>query len=280
VFALIVRDVEGGRADVVTPYGYGGPVGAGAQPPYERFWEEYERWCAAGRIVTTFIRFHPLFANHRHAGPRAAVELLAGTVAWRLDQGDPAVRMHRHHRRTVRKAESAGVETTVSVAPERLDRFVRFYELTMERRDAADFYYFPREYWKALEIGLRERIVLFEAADDAALLCLAAPPWLHYHLGASGDEGRTRGSSNLLFLEAARWAAAHGCTRFHLGGGVGGRDDSLFEFKRRFDPEGVLEAAIGKVVHDEAAYRGLAGADAGVEGFFPAYRALPSTVRA
>jgi len=35
--------------------------------------------------------------------------------------------------------------------------------------------------------------------------------------------------------------------------------------------------AVGKAIHDEEAYRGLAGADAGVDGFFPAYRA---TVRA
>ena len=84
----------------------------------------------------------------------------------------------------------------------------------------------------------------------------------------------------MLFLEAARWGAAQGFTRFHLGGGVGGRADSLLEFKQRFDPGGALEAAVGKAVHDEAAYRALAGSDAGLEGYFPAYRAPASTVRA
>ena len=61
---------------------------------------------------------------------------------------------------------------------------------------------------------------------------------------------------------------------------MGGRVDSLFEFKQRFDPGGVLESAVGKAVHDEAAYRMLAGDDAGFEGHFPAYRAPASTVRA
>jgi hypothetical protein len=276
ILACIVREVDGGRADVVTPYGYGGPLAAGAEPPIERFWDEYERWCAENDIVTSFFRFHPLYANHRDPGPRMRVEPLAGTIAWRLDQGDPAERMHRHHRRLVRKAE--GLETTRSVAPERLDRFVGLYEETMDRREAADFYYFPREYWKALETTLRDRVVLFEARGEAALLCLTGPGWLHYHLGASSEEGRKGGASHYLFLEAARWAAASGYTRFHLGGGVGGRADSLFEFKRRFDPEGVLPAAIGKAVHDEDAYRELAGADAGLDGYFPAYRA--STVHA
>jgi hypothetical protein len=276
VFACIVRDVDAARADVVTPYGYGGPVAAGSEPPVARFWEDYERWCAERGVVTSFFRFHPLYANHRNAGPRVRVEPLAGTVAWQLDDRDPAERLHRHHRRLVRKVE--GSEASITPAPARLDGFVRLYEETMERRDAADFYYFPREYWRALETTLRERVVLLQLGDDAALLCLTSPSWLHYHLGASSEEGRKSGAGHFLFVEAARWAASNGYTRFHLGGGVGGRADSLFEFKRRFDPGGVLEAAVGKAVHDEAAYRELAGDDAGLDGYFPAYRA--STVHA
>jgi lipid II:glycine glycyltransferase (peptidoglycan interpeptide bridge formation enzyme) len=253
---------------VITPYGYGGPIGAG-------FWEPYDDWCRANVVVTTFIRFHPLYANHRDAPPNVTVEALAGTVAWRLDEdGDLFERMHRHHRRVVRKAVVAGVEATATVGPEDLESFVRLYEQTMERRAAADFYYFPPAYWRALETDLREHVVLFEAGQDAALLCLAAPPWLHYHLGASSDSGRKLGGGTLLFLEAARWAQELGYTRFHLGGGVGGARDSLYEFKLRFDPGGELEAAIGKAIHDEQAYHKLAGAAAGVDGFFPAYRSL------
>jgi hypothetical protein len=277
VFTCIVRDVDG-RTDVVTPYGYGGPISA--EEEVGGFWDEYERWCAENGVVTSFIRFHPLFANHRLAGPRVHVERLAGTVAWRLEGSDPAERMHRHHRRLVRKAEADGVEASVSVAPASLAPFVRLYEETMRRRGAADYYFFAPEYWNVLETDLREQVVLFEAGEEAALLCLAGDRWLHYHLGASSDEGRARGASHLLFLEAARWGAAAGRTRFHLGGGVGGRADSLFEFKQRFDPGGVLEAAVGKIVHDESAYRELGGDAHELAGFFPAYRAPASTVRA
>ena len=151
--------------------------------------------------------------------------------------------MHRHHRRVVRKAVTAGVEATAQLAPESLAGFAALYEQTMERQEADGFYYFPPEYWRALETSLRGHVVLFEAGDDAKLLCLHAPPWLHYHLGASSDAGRKLGASTLLFLEAARWAQELGYTRFHLGGGVGGARDSLYEFKLRFDPGGELEAA-------------------------------------
>jgi hypothetical protein len=55
---------------------------------------------------------------------------------------------------------------------------------------------------------------------------------------------------------------------------VGGREDSLWEYKRRFAPGGEREAWIGKMVHDEPAYLELAGAESlELGGFFPAYRA-------
>jgi hypothetical protein len=54
---------------------------------------------------------------------------------------------------------------------------------------------------------------------------------------------------------------------------VGGQEDSLLEFKRRFDPEGTRQFAVGKAVHDPDAYRELSNrAEVSLEGFFPAYR--------
>jgi serine/alanine adding enzyme len=260
VFPCIVRELDGTR-DVTGAYGFGGPVGNSS------FYEPYEAWCREHGIVTTFTWFHPRFANHRYS--RFHVEPRGGTVAWRIDEGDLFEGLHRHHRRAARKAEAAGIETRIIVAPPDLEPFAQLYERTMAEKGATGFYYFPEEYWRAL--ANRDWLVLFEALDHtgtrAALLGLASPPWLHYHLGASE---RTGGANNLLFLEAARWAQSNGYERFHLGGGVGGADDSLLEFKLRFDPDGLIESAVGKAIHDDDAYRRLGGE--GFDGFFPAYR--------
>jgi hypothetical protein len=152
--------------------------------------------------------------------------------------------------------------------------FVPLYEDTMRRAGATAFYFFAPAYWDALE---RAGVVRFEARLEdvlvASALCLASPPWLHYHLGASSDEGRRIGAMTLLFLEAATWARGRGYERFHLGGGVGGREDSLHEFKRRFDPGGLVDVAVGKAVHDAETYARLSGGNASLDGFFPAYRA-------
>ena len=251
--------------DVVTPYGYGGPVGGDAS-----FWPAYEEWARERGVVCTFVRFHPLYANQRDAPIH--VEPLAPTVAWRLEADrDLLAGLHFKHRNKVTKAEKAGATVTQH---DGLGEFVPLYEDTMRRLDADDFYLFSPDYWERLAALPLAR---FDAAIDrevvASALCLATPPWLHYHLSGTTDTGRSTGSSTLVLLEAARWAQERGFERFHLGGGLGGRQDSLHHFKARFDPEGLVDAAVGKAIHDEDAYRELSGGDAGYDGFFPAYRA-------
>jgi len=259
-FAGIERDEP---RDVVTPYGYGGPTADG-------FWDAYEEWARERGVVTTFVRFHPLYGNQR--GAPIHVDELAPTVAWRLDPDrDLLAGLHFKHRNKVTKAENAGATVTQH---DGLGEFVPLYEDTMRRVNADDFYFFEPAYWERLgELPL----VRFDAGIDgevvASALCLATPPWLHYHLSGTTDAGRTTGSSTLVLLEAARWAQANGYERFHLGGGLGGKEDSLHHFKARFDPEGLVPAAVGKAIHDEDAYRRLSGgSEVTFEGFFPAYR--------
>jgi serine/alanine adding enzyme len=259
-FAGIERDDP--ARDVISPYGYGGPTGPG-------FWNPYEDWARERGLVSTFVRFHPLLANQQ--GAPIHVEQLAPTVAWRLGEDrDLLAGLHFKHRNKVRKAENAGATVTAASG---LGGFVELYEDTMRRIDADPFYLFEPAYWDRLgELPL----VRFDAAIDgegvASALCLPSPPWLHYHLSGTTDTGRSTGSSTLVLLEAARWAQGEGYERFHLGGGLGGKADSLHHFKARFDPEGLVEAAVGKAIHDEDAYRELSGGAAGYDGFFPAYR--------
>lgn len=268
VMTCIVRAIPGTDAyDVTTPYGYGGPVGNGD------FQQAYERWCGERGIVSTFLRFHPLFENYRGA-PYATYA--SPTVGWPLE-GDLLAGMHGKHRNVVRKAKKVGVTVEATPAPDDLSAFVSLYEQTMRRQDAAGYYFFSPDYWERLS-ALLDRLVRLDAVAEgeivASALCLRGDRWLHYHLGATADSARDLGASNLLLYEAARWGQGQGLEEFHLGGGAGAKEDSLFAFKQRFSPNGRREFWVGKLVHNEEAYRRLSGgADVDIAGFFPAYRA-------
>lgn len=279
VFPVLVRPVPGGSLfDVTSPYGYGGPVGFGASPPWDEFHADYARWCEDMGVVTTFVRFHPLYGNRLHPAPAEEVELLAGTVAWTIAQGrDLGTGMHKEHRRSVRAAQAAGLRVTVRRSDaDGLSTFRQLYESTMRGLEADNFYVFPDAYWQVLHEQLASSTRLAEARGEAgevlaAALLFACKPWLHYHLSASTEEGRRQGATTLLLLEVARYAQDDGYEIFHLGGGRGGSADSLLRFKTRFDPGGLRPAALGKQVHDLVAYRRLAGTDS-VSGYFPRYR--------
>jgi serine/alanine adding enzyme len=268
VFPCVVRSDP---TDIVTPYGYGGPLALGDAPP--AFAEAYQAWCERRGVVSSFVVFHPLFGN---GGAPFRTSALAGTVAWPLDGGDLLAAMHSHHRRVVRRARER-LQVAIDPAPTDLDEFVAVYEHTMRRSDASAFYFFDAPYWDALLEGVPlVRVDVREPGGEllSSVLGMGEPPFLHYHLGGTADAGRKAGASHLALYSLARWGQEHGYTRLHLGGGVGGRDDSLLEFKRRFAPDGLVPATVGKAVHDEAAYRRLAGgAEIDWDGFFPAYRA-------
>lgn len=280
LFPVLVREAPGGRSDVGTPMGYGGPVATGEAPPVAEFFDLYERWCAENGIVATFARLHPVLGNQRLAEGRWHLEHIGHSIGWRVagrSAEELANGMDPHHRRVLRKARATEIEVTVDVAPDDLGEFVSLYEETMRRRAASAFYFFPDTYWRQLTEALGGAVVRADARLEgellASLVCLSSAPLLHYHLGASSEHGQRLGANHLLFYETAVWAAEHNFERFHLGGGVGGFEDSLYEFKRRFDPGGALPAYLGKAVHDPDAYRALSGEDeVDYAGYFPAYR--------
>jgi hypothetical protein len=265
VMACIVRAIDAADRDVTTPYGYGGPVGDSAG-----FADAYDAWCADRGIVSTFTRFHPLFENYRGV---AGASYVSPTVGWPLD-GDLLAGMHGKHRNVVRKAQNADVVVSVE---DGLSGFAELYEQTMKRQQAAAYYFFPATYWQQLA-ALGDRLVRFDAVANgevvASALCLRGDRWLHYHLGATADTARDLGASNLLLFSAAIWGQEQQLEEFHLGGGARAKEDSLYAFKQRFSPEGRREFWVGKLVHDEDAYRRLSGgAEIDLDGFFPAYRA-------
>ena len=97
---------------------------------------------------------------------------------------------------------------------------------------------------------------------------------LNYHLSGSRRAYQHLAPTNLLLCEAANAGSAHGCRTFHLGGGVGSGEDSLFKFKRAFYKGELNHFYIGRKILNQAAYDALLQIRGSVDsGFFPAYRA-------
>ena len=57
---------------------------------------------------------------------------------------------------------------------------------------------------------------------------------MQYHLGGTLNSALQERPSKLMFDWVRTWAKERGNTVFHLGGGFGAKEDSVFEFKAGF----------------------------------------------
>ena len=260
--AFLVRPLPDGACDVTTPYGYGGPQGSGSG------WREpFRAACAERRVVSEFVRFHPLRANHEDAGD-ISVRHVQDTVTIDVTQDDDGLmaQMASAGRTAVRKAAKAGVEPRPS---RDLNRFRDMYVDTMRRVGAAERYLFSPEFFEQLE-RMGDGVVMLDSGCAAGLF-LAGGGAMHYFLSASTDEGRALSATNAILFAAMRHGREAGLATLHLGGGlVDG--DSLQRFKQSMGA-GRAPFFVGSAIHDAGAYEELcAAAGAADSERFPAYR--------
>lgn len=283
--------LEGDWYDIVSPtYGFGGPLcaepDAQVLPAFRAAFEEY---CRGANIVSEFVRFHPLLRNGQHLGGMMDITFDRETVFVDVTRTEDELFAHYHsnHQRNIRKALRHGLEFRMLAGPEarqQLEVFYRLYRETMDKVGAYPYYYFSTEYLERLfsRFGPDALLgaVFLEGRMLSAALCLREGDTLVYHLGASEEASLHLGMNVFQFHQLALWARRQGLRAFYLGGGHRGRD-SLFQFKHRFNPEGVLEVHNGKKVHHPEVYARLAEswkryhAQEFPEPYFPAYRTRP-----
>jgi CelD/BcsL family acetyltransferase involved in cellulose biosynthesis len=283
---LVLRRIPGDALmDAASPYGYGGPIGTrDASPQFRReAFGEAMRLLDARGVVACFIRLHPLLdpdptprvgAVVQH-GETVSVDLTRSSEdMWRETRAD--------HRTQIRQSLRAGTAARFDATWDRLSSFVRLYRRTMDRVSASRSYYFDDEYFVRLRAALGERLNLgvVEIGGDvvAAALFVEEAGIVQYHLSGS-DERFNRLRPNKVMLHGAReWAKARGNRVLHLGGGVGGMHDSLFEFKAGFSPQRHPFHTLRIVIRARdyqrlAAQRGRSVDSGDHLGYFPSYRA-------
>lgn len=276
---LIVRDIPGSaRRDALSPYGYPGPVADTADPA---FWA---RACAAMAatlraegIVTVFVRMHPLleapldvlgrFGTMVRHGETVSMDLTVSLdEMWSQTRSD-----HRNH---INRARRAGTRVVFDDW-DRLGEWVAVYHDNMRRVGAGSYYFFTVEHLAALHDAVGDRMHLAVALEGDEVV--GGNTFFEHDGIATGYVSSTRRApkryaDELLYDEVRRWCKARGDTVFHLGGGKGGRSDSLFTYKAGFSPSR-HPFHTWRVVTDPEAYAELAGdRPPAAEAAFPPYR--------
>ncbi|MFC4069237.1 GNAT family N-acetyltransferase [Actinoplanes subglobosus] len=279
---LILREIPGtDLKDAISPYGYPGPVGSTRD---RLFWETA---CTAlvdtlrdAGIVSAFIRLHPLLdapvlGSHGtlvYHGETVSMDLtVSEDEMWKQTRAD-----HRNH---INRAKRAGTEIVFDDW-DRLGEWVEVYHDNMRRVGATSYYFFTREHLTALHDAVGDRMHLVVALEDGEVV--GGNTFFSYDGIATGYVSSTRRApkryaDELLYDSVRRWCRSRGDKVFHLGGGKGGANDSLFSYKAGFSPSRNAFHT-WRVVADPDAYERLVrerrpDADpADLTTTFPAYR--------
>lgn len=274
--------------DAVTPYGYGGAFAWNVDEDESRsFWRQLRGWLDSQHVVATFARLS-LFADQQLPFDGEVSVDRQNVVC---DLTVPPEEMWRNYEHKVRKnvnrAKREGLSVEIDESGRRIEDFLKIYHATMDRRGAADGYYFPREFFTRLVGDLPGQYAFFHVLDAGRVvsteLVLVSAENMYSFLGGTLADAFDKRPNDLLKHEAMLWGQKQGKKAFVLGGGYA-EDDGIFRYKKSFAPDGCKPFRVARNIYDKDIYdrlierrlrweTGHGRAWTPNAAFFPAYRA-------
>lgn len=284
--------------DATSAYGYPSPLlrsGVGASDDFlEEGLHTFVDALHQRGITAAFIRLHPLLSFPVETLKRVGQVVQHGdavSVDLSLSNEEIWLTTSGFHRKSIRRAERLGYVARMDTEWRHFETFVAIYAETMSRVGAASFYRFSRDYFVHLRDALGDVVHLcvveIKGEVAAAGLVTEVNGIVQMFLGGSRGQFLPHSPAKVMENFIRYWAKARGNRWYHLGGGTGASNDSLFRFKLGFSPV-THPYRTWRVIADGEVYDRLvqewesaAGLTAdGPAGFFPAYRKpLPAATR-
>ena len=245
--------------DILTPYGYGGPIIIGTEAFKEKAINSYMAWCKKNNVLVEFIRFHPL-ANTADAY-YGNLMLNRETIYIDLENsGDLIGSFSTRVRTAVKKAYKNNLKVIFSKEPFYLEAFINLYKDLMLNKQAGSDYFFDVSYYKEL-LNSNQTFLLSVIDTDgeivASSIFFMTNSIAEYHLSASTIKGRNLCATNIMIYEFAEFAKKNKVKSLYLGGGTDNSpENSLLFFKKGFS---VLSKNfyIGSYIHEPDKYNVL-----------------------
>ncbi|GIN61997.1 hypothetical protein J27TS8_19900 [Robertmurraya siralis] len=282
-YSFIKRGIDGTGElyfDLITPYGYGGPLVEGDPTIIRSFYSLFTEYCLKQNIVSETVTLHPLLKNHEYIKEVMKTDYVRKTTAVDLSLSLDEIRSQysKNAKRNIRKAVKNEVTISVANSKEEIDQFTNMYYETMDRHKASKFYYFDRSYFhkQLMDTNLSKSVLLLAWSHSemiAGVLLLIGNQFAHYHLGASRAEFLSLRPNHLLFDAMIEYAKMCHSKFLHLGGGYLDEDE-LYRFKTSFTNKASFDYYLGKHIINEKKYSELTkpAIKSSEKSYFPAYR--------
>jgi Acetyltransferase (GNAT) domain len=266
--------------DLKSPYGYASPLFRGDESWIDKALHAFTRECQTHNFISAFVCMHPLLPVPPNLSRHGQLVKHGETVYVDLSLAETVLsfQTRRRLRTYISRLQRIGFQARFDDWSS-YNEFVSIYGQTMARLQANEFYRFPVQYFHDLRVALGSRLHFCSVVNACGEIASGAlltetQGIVQYHLSGTADRFVADAPSKMMLHEVRLWAKRQGYKVLHLGGGVGGRADSLLHFKTGFSPLRADFLAY-HLICDESKYallRRQSGTELLNSEYFPEYR--------
>ncbi|WP_010517360.1 GNAT family N-acetyltransferase [Croceivirga radicis] len=266
-FPLVIRPINGSEFfDATSVYGYGGPLISQLTSHFVfQDWNQHMLdFFQNDKIISVFSSTNPFIDSQEHLLLQMGeIETMGDIVYVDLKQG---TERREHYSKTTKRYLNRN-KTIFDIregnSEEDARKFLEIYYQSMERVGASKQYYFKLPYF----IKLLQNKSFFDAnfvfatskengdVASGAFIIRTKSSIVQYHLSGTAEKYRHLSPIRSVIDYISRKEKLDDCKYFNLGGGVGSKNDSLFEFKASFSknraPFKVWKYIANKEVYDQ-----------------------------
>ena len=272
--------------DLTTVYGYGGPISnielaQVSEITNQHFKAAFLDFMQEENCICVFSRLHPFLNQHLLLESFGGVKDNGSTIY--MDLTIPVeIQKSKYEKRLfrqIKKLRQSGYLIKEADTQEEVREFTEMYWKNMDRLNASSNYYFDEHYFNSLlrTPTLESKLILIYNGPE--LICgaviMLSNEIIRNHLSATAANYLKESPSKLLTDEISMIGRRFGKKIFHLGGGVGGREDNLFKFKSYFSDLQIKDHVwcfiSNHEVYDQLVEKQISNTDAHSD-YFPLYR--------
>ena len=242
---LLIRKIKDTPyKDATSVYGYAGPLSQNIDAEYDnsQFKQQLHAYLRENNIICVFSRLHPFLQSQQFVLNNIGEVSPMGKIVNIDLTTDPDIQRQAYQKRLKTYINKARKEYYVAKAETESEilKFIELYYDNMRRVNANPSYFFKRDYFFDLleSEDFKAEVLLAKVNDNheiiGAAMFIKKNNIVQYHLSGAKEEYLHLNPIKLLIDEARITATKENYTFLNLGGGIGGSEDSLFQFKAGF----------------------------------------------
>ena len=288
---LLLRKIHGTEfKDATSVYGYPGPLTLNIDSDFDNtcFREEFQALLLQHNYVSIFSRLNPFIRGQEIILSQMDETASLGKVVYidlTLNLEAQFQQYHKRLRTYINKCRRT-YHIKKALTRKEVEHFIALYYENMYRVNAKEKYFFEEAYFFELLHSTSFETDILLAMDNATNKVVAGAMFIkknkivQYHLSGVKADYLDLNPVKLLLDEMRIKATHEGYSYLNLGGGVGNKEDSLFQFKSGYSKEFkyfnvwrhvVDKKAYSRLVREKTNHK-CAKFNGSCYDFFPCYR--------